>query len=177
MRSPRRPGENAEFYDKLRKRLLEHEQQLHGGADAPSRRSKSETSLHQRSFPDAQFRNQDDITTLPKPADPAISPNLLTSTYGGWTAVENASLALAESARLLAVPGRSCSSGVPAPVQRADWVKFSEGLRAPGLTAYKAAQSKSTDAMVEAGGAVADACQACHDVYREKRNPADRCKP
>jgi hypothetical protein len=123
------------------------------------------------------FAAQDDITKLPKAQEPATSPNLLTSTYGGWTAVENASLALAESARLLAVPGRTCSSGVPAPVQRADWVKFSNGLRDAGLTAYKAAQSKSTDAMVDASGAVADACQACHEVYREKRVPGDRCKP
>jgi hypothetical protein len=32
------PGENAEFYERLRKRLAEHEQQLPGGATASSRK-------------------------------------------------------------------------------------------------------------------------------------------
>jgi hypothetical protein len=40
------PGKNAEFYDKLRKRLVEHEQQLQGAAAAPPRTSKSEISPH-----------------------------------------------------------------------------------------------------------------------------------
>jgi hypothetical protein len=35
---------------------------------------------------------------FPPVKDPATSPNLLTSTYGGWQAVESAALALAESA-------------------------------------------------------------------------------
>lgn len=123
------------------------------------------------------FAAQNDITTLPKSANPPVEPNLLTSTYGGWMAVENASLALAESARLLMVAGRKCSNGKPAPVQRADWIKFSNGLRQAGLASYKAAQSKNTDAMVAASGDVADACQACHEVYREKPSAANRCTP
>jgi hypothetical protein len=123
------------------------------------------------------FAGQDDISALPKSDNPAMSPNLLTSTYGGWTAVENASLALTEPANLILMAGRLCSNGKPAPVQRADWVRFSQGLRDAGLAAYKAAQSKSMDAMVDASGAVADACQACHEVYREKPNVVDRCTP
>jgi cytochrome c556 len=31
--------------------------------------------------------------------------------------------------------------------------------------------------MVEAAGTVAEACSACHDVYREKQGPKDRCLP
>jgi len=115
---------------------------------------------------------------FPPVKDPATSPNLLTSTYGGWQAVESAALALAESANLLTIPGRMCSNGVPAPIGRADWIKFTQGLRDAGLAAYKAAQSKSQDAMVDASGTVADACSACHDVYREKKGGVpDRCKP
>ena len=34
--------------------------------------------------------------------------------YGGWQSVENAALALAESANLLMIPGRMCSNGKPA---------------------------------------------------------------
>jgi hypothetical protein len=123
------------------------------------------------------FAGQGDLTNLPKAEDPATSPNPLTSTYGGWSAIENAGIALAESANLLLLPGRTCSNGKPAPVQRADWIKFVNDLRAAGQAAYKAAQSKNQDTMVEASGTVADACQACHDVYRERGGSAGRCTP
>src|SRR5262245_59009504 len=68
------------------------------------------------------FAAQEDLSKQPKPADEATSPNPLTSTYGGWTAVENAGLAIAEASRLVALQGRVCSNGRPAPVQRADWI-------------------------------------------------------
>src|SRR4249920_1788870 len=35
------------------------------------------------------FAAQDDLSKQPAAADPATSPNPLTSTYGGWVAVEN----------------------------------------------------------------------------------------
>jgi hypothetical protein len=124
------------------------------------------------------FAAQEDPSKLPPVPDPSVSPNPLTSTYGGWQAVENAGLALAESANLIALPGRLCSNGKPAPVQRADWVKYTQGLRAVGLEVYKAAQSKNQDAMVDVAGKVSDACAACHDVYREKKTGVqDRCLP
>jgi hypothetical protein len=124
------------------------------------------------------FAAQEDLSKQPKAADEATSPNPLTSTYGGWTAVENAGLAIAEASRLVALPGRMCSNGKPAPVQRADWVKFTAGLRKAGLDAYAAAKKKNTDAIVEVAGNVSDACQACHDVYREKKGGVkDRCLP
>jgi hypothetical protein len=124
------------------------------------------------------FAAQDDISKVTPVGDPSTSPNPLTSTYGGWQAVENAALALAESANLVLLPGRLCSNGKPAPVRRADWVKFAQGLRAAGVAAYKAAQSRNQDAMVDVSGTVADACSACHDVYREKKGGlGDRCLP
>jgi len=124
------------------------------------------------------FAAQDDLKKWPAAPDPAVSPNPLTNTYGGWQAVENASLALAESANLLLIPGRVCSNGKPAPTRRADWIKFTQGLRDAGHAAYKAAQSKSQDEMVDAAGKVSDACAACHDVYREKKGgEKDRCLP
>ena len=65
-----------------------------------------------------------------------------------------------------------------APVQRADWVKFTQGLRQAGLAAYKAAQTKDSDKIIEVAGTVSDACAACHDIYREKKaGPQDRCLP
>jgi hypothetical protein len=124
------------------------------------------------------FAAQGDLAKFPAASDPAVSPNPLTSTYGGWQAVENAALALAESVNLLLLPGRMCSNGKPAPVRRADWAKYADGLRQSSLGAYKAAQKKDQDVMVEATGAVADACSACHEVYRDHgRGVSDRCVP
>jgi hypothetical protein len=124
------------------------------------------------------FAAQEDLSKQPKPADEATSPNPLTSTYGGWTAVENAGLAIAEASRLIVIPGRVCSNGKLAPVQRADWVKYTAGLRKAGLDAYAAAKKKDKDAIVDVAGTVSDACQACHDVYREKKGgEKDRCLP
>jgi hypothetical protein len=97
--------------------------------------------------------------------------------YGGWERVENASLALAESANLLGIPGRLCMNGKPAPIKNADWPGFVQGLRDAGQAAYKAAQSKNMDNIVDAAGVLTEACAACHDVYREKTNLADRCTP
>jgi hypothetical protein len=108
-----------------------------------------------------------DPATVKPAADPATSPDPLSSVYGGWQAVENSGLALAESANLLIVPGRMCQNGRPAPIQNADWQKWVEGLRAAGMTAYKAAQSKNQDAIVDAAGEVADACANCHNKYRD----------
>jgi hypothetical protein len=124
------------------------------------------------------FAAQEDLSKQPKVADAATSPNPLTSTYGGWAAVENAGLAIAEASRLITIPGRMCSSGHPAPVARADWIKFTADLRKAGLAAYAAAKKKNTEAMVDVAGTVSDACSACHDVYREKKGGLkDRCLP
>jgi hypothetical protein len=97
------------------------------------------------------------------------------SVYGGWQAVENNALAIAETANLLLVPGRKCENGRPAPVDNADFRKFAAGLADAGKAAYQAAQSKNLDAMVDVSGTVADACAACHEVYRDKDDNKDRC--
>ena len=124
------------------------------------------------------FAAQCDLSKQPKPEDASTSPNPLTTTYGGWQAVENAALALAESANLVMMPGRMCSNGKPAPVGRADWIKDVQMLREAGRAAYKAAQKKDKDAIVDVSGTISDACSACHDVYREKKTgPQDRCLP
>lgn len=95
--------------------------------------------------------------------------------YGGWQAVENSALAVAETATLIMVPGRACENGLPAPVDREDYRRFASQLADAGLAAYKAAQSRNLDAMVEVSGTVSDACAACHEVYRDKDDPKERC--
>jgi len=164
--------------------LLSSAGDVSGQAPAPRPAPKPDATLLQLMrgtlYPASNviFAAQEDLSKQPKAADEATSPNPLTSTYGGWTAVENAGLAIAETSRLLVIPGRVCSNGKLAPVQRADWIKFTTGLRKAGLDAYAAAKKKDKDAIVDVSGTVSDACQACHDVYREKKGgEKDRCLP
>jgi hypothetical protein len=124
------------------------------------------------------FAAQEDLSKQPVPPDASTSPNPLTTTYGGWQAVENAALALSESANLVMMPGRMCSNGKPVPIGRADWIKDVQKLREAGRAAYAAAKKKDTDAIVDVSGTISDACSACHDVYREKKGGVqDRCLP
>lgn len=110
----------------------------------------------------------DDPDKVPKEKDPATATNPLASTYGGWEAVQNSSLALTESARLLEVP-RACSNGKPAPIQSATWKKGLTELRAAGLAAYKAAQAKNQDGILDAADKITTACSTCHEKYREQK--------
>ena len=118
----------------------------------------------------------DDPNAVPPAKDPSLATNPLASTYGKWEAVENASLAMVEAANLLSIPGRKCANGLPVPIQNADWPKFVQGLREAGLAAYKAAQSKNQDKIVEVADTLTTACANCHDRYREKPTMAERCK-
>src|SRR6185436_20908301 len=109
-----------------------------------------------------------DPASVKKDADPASSVNPLAGQYGGWPAIENSGLALAEAANLLTIPGRVCGNGKPVPVQNADWQRFVQGLRDAGMATYKAGQSKNMDKVLDAAGTLTTACSDCHDVYREK---------
>ncbi len=114
------------------------------------------------------FAQGADPTTVPQDTDPSSSVNPLAGLYGGWEAIEDSGIALAEAANLLAIPGRTCANGKPVPVQNADWQRFVQGLRDAGMAAYKAGQSKDMDKVLDAAGTVTSACSDCHDVYREK---------
>jgi len=97
--------------------------------------------------------------------------------YGGWQEVENSALALAEASNLLMIPGRFCENGKPVPVQDETYRKAAEGLAAAGRAAYKAAQSKNMDAMLEVSETVAVACSNCHEPYRDFDDQKQRCTP
>jgi hypothetical protein len=108
--------------------------------------------------------------------DPAMSTDPLNAAFGGWVAVENAALTLAESANLMTIPGRSCSNGVPVPMKDAAWAAFVQQLRDGGMKAYQAAKTKDQDKMIEASNAVNASCEGCHRRFRNPRTPANRCK-
>ena len=123
----------------------------------------------------AQIDNPADVKFVPG-KDPSMATDPLASTFGGWQAVENAALALSESANLLLIPGRNCANGLPVPMNNPDWPKFVQELRDAAMKAYKAAQSKNQDKMVDAADTLSAACANCHKKWREKPRLADRCK-
>ena len=122
------------------------------------------------------FAQSDNPADVPPAKDPSTAVNPLASAYGKWEAVENSALALVESANLLTVPGRKCSNGRAVPLANADWPKFVQGLRDAGMAAYKAAQAKDQEKILDAAEVMTTACANCHDKYREKPTIADRCK-
>ena len=107
--------------------------------------------------------------------DPSMSTDPLNAAFGGWLSVENAALALAESANLLTIPGRNCSNGTPVPVKDPAWVAFVQQLRNGSMKAYQAAKTKDMDKMKEASDAVNASCEGCHRKWRT-RSAANRCK-
>jgi hypothetical protein len=121
----------------------------------------------------AQDVNPKDV---PKAPDASLATNPLASSYGGWEAVENSSLAIAEAANLIILPGRKCSNGRDVPIHNADWPRFVQGLRDAAMVFYKAAQSKNQDNILMAADTLTTACANCHNEYREKPKLEDRCK-
>jgi len=113
---------------------------------------------------------------VPPAKDPSAATNPLESTYGKWEAVENSSLAIAETANLLMVPGRLCSNGRQVPTTNSDWPKLVQGLREAGIKSYEAAQSKNQDKLSDATDVLTTACANCHVKYRDKDNVAERCQ-
>ena len=115
------------------------------------------------------------------PNDPTSAVHVFHSTYGGWEAVENASMSLAEAANLVALPGRLCANGKPVPLNDPEFQQGLTALREVSLAGYKAAQAKNMDQMLDIADKLTQACSTCHDVYRDKvvdGKPigiADRC--
>jgi len=108
--------------------------------------------------------------------DPNMSTDPLTSSFGGWMAVENAALALAESANLLTIPGRNCSNGAPVPTKDPAWTKFVQDVRDASMKAYAAARAKDQDKIIEIAETLNASCTGCHRKWRDRKAPENRCK-
>ena len=122
------------------------------------------------------FPQRYDPATVKPAAEPSGSTDPLTGVFGGWGAVENAALTLADSSDLLMTPGRKCSNGRDVPLANADWAKMVEGVRDASMFSYRAALTKDMDKMLQASEVLAASCAACHNKYRPG-NAANRCRP
>jgi hypothetical protein len=88
--------------------------------------------------------------------------------YPGWLAVDQAAVALTETAALLLTPGRRCQNGKLAPVDHADWKQYVSALVDAGKLARQASRARKLDAFGEVSEKLNDACANCHKVYRDK---------
>ncbi len=93
--------------------------------------------------------------------------------YAGWQMVENAAIALGESANLIVIP-RRCENGQDVPLSEPNWAQFTEQLKDAANVALVAAQAKDQAAASDATNDVAEACYVCHEVYRDLE---PRCTP
>ena len=137
-------------------------------ADAPQVKGTLNHVMRGILFPNSNiiFDAQDKDPGAPvDPKDQGSSP--YAGTYGGWEAVENASIALAEAANLVALPGRNCANGKPVPLNDPTFQKGLAALREVSMASYKAAQEKKVDAFLDISDQVTQACATCHDVYRD----------
>lgn len=75
-----------------------------------------------------------------------------------WAAIGNSAAALGESANLLMTDSRAIDKG--------DWIKFSQQLVVTSKMALKAANEKSVDGLLEAGGPINETCDNCHAKYQ-----------
>ncbi len=105
--------------------------------------------------------------------------------YSGWQIVDYAAIALAETAPLFLTPGRLCENGQPVPVERPDWIQYTEEMVEAGKAAYRASQTRDQAAVSDVTNLIADACYNCHEAYRDRpggtsddpSNKAARCIP
>jgi hypothetical protein len=104
----------------------------------------------------------------PDPNDPTAATHAFYGTYGNWEAVENASIALYEAANLVQLPGRKCANGNDVPLQDETFQKGLVALRDTSMLAYKTAQSKDMNAMLDVADKLTQACSTCHDVFRDR---------
>ena len=119
----------------------------------------------------------------PAPSKPGESGNASSqyggiAAYGGWTAVENAAVAIQETANLIMIPGRKCGNGQPVPNDQEDFKKWAADLASVAAEVQTFAQAKTwnEDKIGDLTGKLSDACANCHMKYRETpKQPDDRC--
>jgi hypothetical protein len=123
---------------------------------------------------DAQ--SNDPAVPKPKPAGTGALVDFC-CVYTGWQVVENAALALDEVVDLLSKPGRVCDNGKAVPIGDATYKQGAQMLRDSSLKIFQLAKAKDMEKVSDAANDLADACAACHDVYRDKGDAASplRC--
>ena len=100
--------------------------------------------------------------------------------YVGWLVVDQAAVALTETAHLLMTPGRRCQNGRPVPLDRPDWKPMVDALARVGNELYVASKARDHAKVVALSDSLNDTCANCHKVYRDagglEGSGANRCQ-
>jgi hypothetical protein len=80
-----------------------------------------------------------------------------------WAAMRTAAAVLIESGNVLMLDGRA--------QDRDEWIKTARGMSDAAATVLEAAEAKDVDAYFDAGGALYEACVACHSKYIVSTEP------
>ena len=83
----------------------------------------------------------------------------LPRTDAEWAHVAINAAMLAEAGNLLVMDDRAVDEG---------WVKISRDLTTAATQAVKAAEDRSPDGIIEAGGAINETCDSCHANYQRQ---------
>ena len=65
---------------------------------------------------------------------------------------------------------------MPAPTKDPAWTMFVQDVRDASMSAYKAAQAKDQDKMIDIAETLSAACAGCHRKWRDRKTPENRCK-
>jgi mono/diheme cytochrome c family protein len=127
-----------------------------------------------------QIRNPSDEPRL-EVAQPFDYRQWGSTIYPGWRAVDQAAIALTETAALLLTPGRRCQNGQLAPVERDDWQQAVADMAAVGKLAHQASTARDFDAFIDISEKLNESCDSCHRVYRDTGGVeggigGDRCR-
>ena len=83
-----------------------------------------------------------------------------------WATYRNAAAVLIESGNLLMLDGRA--------QDKDEWMTTSRGMADAAATVLEAAEAKDVEAYFNAGGALYEACTACHSKYLVGKDPNDK---
>lgn len=101
-------------------------------------------------------------------------------TAAEWQAVRGRAVTLIEAGNLLRMPGRRARSGDTPPgpgelsaaeiqqridVNHDNFVQFADVLQDAGFKALAAIDARNAQALMDAGGIIDEACEACHVTY------------
>jgi hypothetical protein len=95
--------------------------------------------------------------------------SLAPDTEDEWTAAENEAAIVAEAGNLLVLPGRvrvlEGKDGKPSETDKGDWSKFAGAMTREALALKTAIAARDEQRMFATGGALYQACVACHEKY------------
>jgi mono/diheme cytochrome c family protein len=144
------------------------------GANLPPPEGNLAELMRAVAFPNAniifnlQLKDPAAKRTKPLASSPFDYVEWGSTVYPGWLAVDQAAVALTETAALLLTPGRRCQNGRAAPVDRADWKQYVAALVDVGKLAHSASRARNYEAFGDISEKLNDACANCHKVYRDK---------